>query len=235
MVYPEALAQRSQAGCEALAILLRRLVVGKLNHPRINPLASFGYVYVILRHVADRPAMAVNTPPCGPSCYGGQHPTGLTGSCGRIRIRVAAQLLPAACTGTILACPLCRKTHRRASYWGSASMCAGDPSKVRCHNYDAANLANMVIRSLHHRPRLVLQAPMAERPGCAPACNGGAALMPSTEYTLHFPQRVDGLLCPKCGTAMLIISIEPLGLGYDLRTFECRECQREEMKVVHRA
>jgi hypothetical protein len=34
---------------------------------------------------------------------------------------------------------------------------------------------------------------------------------------------------------MLIISIEPLGLGYDLRTFECRECQREEMKVVHRA
>ena len=63
MVYPEALAQRSQAGCEALAILLRRLVVGKLNRPRINPLASFGYVYVILRHVADRPAMAVNTPP----------------------------------------------------------------------------------------------------------------------------------------------------------------------------
>jgi hypothetical protein len=59
--------------------------------------------------------------------------------------------------------------------------------------------------------------------------------MPSTEYTLHFLQRVDGPLCPKCGTAMLIISIEPLGLGYDLRTFECRVCQREEMKVVHRA
>jgi hypothetical protein len=59
--------------------------------------------------------------------------------------------------------------------------------------------------------------------------------MPSTEYTLRFPQRVDGPLCPKCGTGMLIINIEPLGLGYDLRTFECRECQREEMKVVHRA
>jgi hypothetical protein len=42
----------------------------------------------------------------------------------------------------------------RDSYWGSASMCAGDPSKARCHNYDAANLVNMVIRSLHHRPRL---------------------------------------------------------------------------------
>jgi hypothetical protein len=213
--------------------LLRRLVVGKLNHPRINPLASFGYVYVMLRHVADRPAMAVNTPPCGPSCYGGQHPTGLTGSCGRIRIRVAAaqSWLVRRPPGFI---EPCRKTHRRASYWGSASMCAGDPSKVRCHNYDAENLANMVIRSLHHRPRLVLQAPMAERPGCAPACNGGAP-MPSTEHTLHFPQRVDGPLCPKCETAMLIISIEPLGLGYDLRTFECRECQREEMKVVHRA
>jgi hypothetical protein len=63
MVYPEALAQRSQAGCEALAILLRRLVVGKLNRPRINPLASFGYVYVIFAAC------------CGPSCYGGQHPT----------------------------------------------------------------------------------------------------------------------------------------------------------------
>jgi hypothetical protein len=47
--------------------------------------------------------------------------------------------------------------------------------------------------------------------------------------------RVDGPLCPKCGTAMLIISIEPLGLGYDLRTFECHECERQEMKVVHRA
>jgi hypothetical protein len=34
---------------------------------------------------------------------------------------------------------------------------------------------------------------------------------------------------------MLIISIELLGLGYGLRAFECRECQREEMKVVHRA
>jgi hypothetical protein len=59
--------------------------------------------------------------------------------------------------------------------------------------------------------------------------------MPSTEYTPHFSERVDGPLCPKCETAMLIISIEPLGLGYDLRTFECCECQREEMKVVHRA
>ena len=116
MVYPEALAQRSQADCEALAILLRRLVVGKLNHPRINPLASFGYVYVILRHVADRPAMAVNTPPCGPSCYGGQHPTGLTGSCGRIRIRVAAaQSWPVRRPPGFI--EPCRKTHRRASYW----------------------------------------------------------------------------------------------------------------------
>jgi hypothetical protein len=59
--------------------------------------------------------------------------------------------------------------------------------------------------------------------------------MPGTEYTLHSPKRVDGPLCPKCATAMLIIRIEPLGFGYDLRTFECSECHREEMKVVNRA
>jgi hypothetical protein len=75
---------------------------------------------------------------------------------------------------------------------------------------------------------------MAERPVALPPAME-ERMPPGTEYTPHSPKRVDGPLCPKCGTAMLIISIEPLGLGYDLRTFECRECQREEMKVVHRA
>jgi hypothetical protein len=59
--------------------------------------------------------------------------------------------------------------------------------------------------------------------------------MPGTEYTPHSPKYITSPLCPKCGTAMLIIRMECLGLGYDLRTFECRECQREEMKVVHRS
>jgi hypothetical protein len=59
--------------------------------------------------------------------------------------------------------------------------------------------------------------------------------MPGTAFTPHSPTRIFGPLCPKCGTAMLIIRIEPIGLGYDLRTFECSECQRQEMKVVNRA
>jgi hypothetical protein len=40
---------------------------------------------------------------------------------------------------------------------------------------------------------------------------------------------------PRPGDDAWGISIEPLGLGYDLRTFECSECEREELKVVHRA
>jgi hypothetical protein len=32
-----------------------------------------------------------------------------------------------------------------------------------------------------------------------------------------------------------LISIELLGLGYDMRTFECVECKRQERKVIKRA
>ena len=34
---------------------------------------------------------------------------------------------------------------------------------------------------------------------------------------------------------MTIVRIERLGLGYDMRTFECPDCKREELKVVKRA
>jgi hypothetical protein len=33
---------------------------------------------------------------------------------------------------------------------------------------------------------------------------------------------------------MGIIRIERLGLGYDMRTFECLECKRQELQVVKR-
>lgn len=58
--------------------------------------------------------------------------------------------------------------------------------------------------------------------------------MLSAAYVPHSPKQIEGPFCPKCGSAMLIIRIERLGLGYALQTFECHECRREEMKVVNR-
>ena len=59
--------------------------------------------------------------------------------------------------------------------------------------------------------------------------------MLSTAFTPHSPKRIEGDLCPQCQMPMGITRIELLGLGYDMRTLECRECKREELKVVKRA
>jgi hypothetical protein len=34
---------------------------------------------------------------------------------------------------------------------------------------------------------------------------------------------------------MWIVRIQPVGLGFDMRTFECPECKREATVVVKRA
>jgi hypothetical protein len=59
--------------------------------------------------------------------------------------------------------------------------------------------------------------------------------MMHTAYTPHSPKRIEGDLCPQCQMPMGLISIELLGLGYDMRTFECVGCKRQKLKVVKRA
>jgi hypothetical protein len=34
---------------------------------------------------------------------------------------------------------------------------------------------------------------------------------------------------------MRLVRTERLGLGYDMRTFECPECKRDEMAIMKRA
>jgi hypothetical protein len=48
-------------------------------------------------------------------------------------------------------------------------------------------------------------------------------------------RRVDNPICPQCSRPMWIVRVERLGLGYDLRTLECRECKREATVVVKHA
>ena len=48
-------------------------------------------------------------------------------------------------------------------------------------------------------------------------------------------RRVDNPICPQCSRPMWIVRVERLGLGYDLRTLECRECKREAAAVVKHA
>jgi hypothetical protein len=48
-------------------------------------------------------------------------------------------------------------------------------------------------------------------------------------------RRVDNPICPQCSKPMWIVRVERLGLGYDMRTLECRECKRETAVVVKRA
>jgi hypothetical protein len=59
--------------------------------------------------------------------------------------------------------------------------------------------------------------------------------MPATAYTQETPYYVEHVACPQCQMPMTIVRIERLGLGYDMRTYECLECKREELKVVKRA
>jgi hypothetical protein len=55
-------------------------------------------------------------------------------------------------------------------------------------------------------------------------------------YTPHSPpKRIEGDLCLRCQMPMGIIRIEQLGSGYDVRTYECLECKRQELQVVKRA
>ena len=45
-------------------------------------------------------------------------------------------------------------------------------------------------------------------------------------------RRVDNPICPQCSRPMWIARVQRLGLGYDLRTLECRECKRDATVVV---
>ena len=48
------------------------------------------------------------------------------------------------------------------------------------------------------------------------------------------PQRtfIDHPSCPKCGSAMWLVRIEPDKPDHDLRTFECPNCEHTETKLV---
>jgi hypothetical protein len=52
-----------------------------------------------------------------------------------------------------------------------------------------------------------------------------------TAYAPHAPRYMEAM-CPLCQRPMLIVRIQRLGLGYDIRTFECPQCKREEAGVV---
>ena len=60
--------------------------------------------------------------------------------------------------------------------------------------------------------------------------------MPETALTPpHSPQHIKHIWCSQCQRPMSLVRSEYLGLRYDIRTFECAECKREEMAVVKRA
>lgn len=54
-------------------------------------------------------------------------------------------------------------------------------------------------------------------------------------FTPHAPKRIEPRLCAQCGASMLIVRIQPLGWGFQERTFECTDCKREETAIVKRA
>ena len=62
-----------------------------------------------------------------------------------------------------------------------------------------------------------------------------AAPVSSTVSASPLARRVDNPICPQCSRPMWIVRIECLGLGYDMRTLECRECKREATVVVKHA
>ena len=73
-------------------------------------------------------------------------------------------------------------------------------------------------------------APSAQ---CMPVALGNSeGQMPVATHTPHALQYVERAMCPHCQRPMLIVRIERLGLGYDMRTFECPQCKREEAAVV---
>ena len=59
--------------------------------------------------------------------------------------------------------------------------------------------------------------------------------MPATAFTPHTPKPIPLATCPQCQRPMWIVRIQPVGLGFDMRTFECPECKRDATVVVKRA
>jgi DNA polymerase III alpha subunit (gram-positive type) len=56
--------------------------------------------------------------------------------------------------------------------------------------------------------------------------------MSVTAITPRAPKYIESAMCPQCQRPMLIVRIQRVGLGYDMRTFECPQCKREEAAVV---
>jgi DNA polymerase III alpha subunit (gram-positive type) len=56
--------------------------------------------------------------------------------------------------------------------------------------------------------------------------------MTVTTITPRAPKYLERAMCPQCQRLMLIVRSQRLGLGYDMRTFECPQCKREEAAVV---
>ena len=54
-------------------------------------------------------------------------------------------------------------------------------------------------------------------------------------HTQEPPNYMKRTLCPECQKSMRIVRIDRLGLGYDIRTLECRDCKRDGADVVKRA
>jgi hypothetical protein len=61
------------------------------------------------------------------------------------------------------------------------------------------------------------------------------AVFPTTVSASPLARRVDNPICPRCSKPMWVVRIERLGLGFDMRTLECRECKREATVVVKHA
>jgi DNA-directed RNA polymerase subunit M/transcription elongation factor TFIIS len=56
--------------------------------------------------------------------------------------------------------------------------------------------------------------------------------MPRIEYSPSDPRPIERLLCPRCGTQLILSRVEPDEPGFDLRTFQCPKCQHSESFVV---
>jgi hypothetical protein len=101
------------------------------------------------------------------------------------------------------------------------------------------NLINIEQRIRNLKPKLApsptcfIEGITGDRECCAPAYQREASIMQKPYFLPdHINVPIQRPACPRCQTRMMLARIMPARVGFDLRTFECPQCDHVHEVMV---